>query len=212
MGQSVTRNDRGGLLAFACLASVGWPGLAFAQDAGRGDLAAHLSDHPEPKLSVSAIPALTPVAIRIEQELGSKLSHSGDTFRISLAEPVLVEGTELVPAGVQGMGEVVHAKKGGFGGAAGELVLAVRYLEVDGRHLNLRSLAYLGRGKDNTDLTAAVGIAAGFPALFINGGNTVVPPGTIVTAKTKEEFALHPVPAREADSDSSPKEGVTNEN
>lgn len=167
------------------------------------------SSRPAPPAPV--VPALTQVSIRIEQELGSKISHSGDAFRISLAQPIVVGGTELVPAGAEGLGEVVHAKKGGFGGAAGELVLAARYLEVDGRHLDLRSLAYLGRGKDNMDLTAAVGIAAGFPALFISGGNTVVPSGTIVTAKTKEEFVLNPLPVRQGDDGGSVKEGIGDE-
>ncbi|QZP09620.1 hypothetical protein [Caenibius sp. WL] len=121
MGQSITRIGRGGLAAAACLAGMGR--LAIAQDSGPGETAVRLADHSADKLPATVIPALTPITIRIEQELGSKLSHPGDPFRISLAEPVVVEGTELVPAGAQGMGEVVHAKKGGFGGAAGELVL-----------------------------------------------------------------------------------------
>ncbi|MET0587174.1 MAG: hypothetical protein ABWZ75_01520 [Novosphingobium sp.] len=71
-------------------------------------------------------PALTPVSIQILAALGSKVSKSGDTFPIRLAAPVIVDGTVAIPAGAEGMGEVVHAKKGGGIGAAGELVLAAR--------------------------------------------------------------------------------------
>ena len=213
MGQSIKRVGCGGLAIAVCMAGMGLPGLAYAQAAGAESAAAaaFASEVSDAALPAAIIPALTPVSLRIEQELGSKISHSGDAFRISLALPIVIEGTELVPAGVEGLGEVVHAKKGGLGGAAGELVLAARYLEVDGRHLDLRSLAFLGRGKDNMDLTAAVGIAAGFPALLISGGNTVVPSGAIVTAKTREAFVLNPLPVRQGDKDSSVKEGVNDE-
>jgi protein-L-isoaspartate O-methyltransferase len=142
-----------------------------------------------------ALPALTPIRIEILAALGSKTSKSGDTFPIRLAEPLVIGGRELVPAGTSGMGEVVHAKKAGGSGAAGELVLAARYLEVDGRHLKLRSLRLVpqGNSKINTVNTIMVASAASpipvsLVGFFINGGQAVVPEGTIAEAKTAEAF------------------------
>lgn len=178
-------------------------GLLGAGMVNAQDTAASLVDEIVPdsaslaSLQQRRIPALTPVAIRIHAELGSKISKSGDIFPISLAEPIVIDGRELVPAGITGMGEVVHAKKGGFGGAPGELVLAARYLELNGRQIRLRSFSLHREGKDNLGLTSGVAIAAGLPALFINGGNAVVPSGTVSNAKLREDFNVEispPVP------------------
>ena len=158
------------------------------------------------------VPALTPVSLRIGQDLGSKVSKSGDMFPFTLAEPVLVDGHELLSAGTPGMGEVIHAKKGGFAGAAGELVLTARYLQVGERHLPLRSLTFPAVARDNIGLASAVGIAAGFPALFISGGNVQVPSGTVVMAKTREDFLVQSVSAEMLTGEAGLEEGVKYEN
>jgi len=129
--------------------------------------------------------------------LGSKISKTGDTFPIRLAEPILIDGREVIAAGTPGMGEVVHAKKSGGSGAAGELVLAARYLEVAGQRLHLRSLHVSpnGQSKINTVNTINTASAAVAPPLsligfFITGGQATVPQGTIADAKTAEAFTL----------------------
>ena len=94
----------------------------------------------EPCADCVTIPALTPIKIELLETLGSKVSTSGETFPFRLAGPVLIDGKVAIPAGTPGVGEVVHAKKSGGSGAAGELVLAARYLDVQGRRLRLRSL------------------------------------------------------------------------
>lgn len=124
-----------------------------------------------------------PVVIRIEEQLGSKLSKTGQFFNLSLAEPVMEGHRTLIPAGAPGRGQVVHAKKGGFSGSAGELILAARYVEYQGRQIKLRSMRFAETGKDNTGTAMAVGIAAGVIGYFISGGNTIVEPGTTANAK-----------------------------
>lgn len=92
-----------------------------------------------------------------------------------------------------GEGEVVHAKKSGGMGAAGELVLAVRYIEHAGLRIGLRSLKLtpLGRSSVNTVNAINVGSAAsplpiGLVGFFISGGQAVVPAGTIAEAKVAQ--------------------------
>jgi|GEM_PF-6422904 len=70
------------------------------------------------------IPALTEVRLEILSDLGSKISKTGELFPIRLAKPIVIDGAERVPAGAEGQGEVVWAKKSGGSGASGELVLA----------------------------------------------------------------------------------------
>lgn len=143
------------------------------------------------------MPALTPVSLEIATDLGSKTSKSGDSFPIRLAAPIMVEGTEAVAAGAEGMGEVVHAKESGGMGAAGELVLAARWLQVGERRLRLRSLKIVPEGQSRINTVNAInaGSAAsplpiGLIGYFISGGQAIVPKGTIADARTAEAFDL----------------------
>lgn len=145
------------------------------------------------------MPALTPVKIELMATLGSKISTSGESFQIRLAQPILVEGKVAIPAGTPGAGEVVHAKKSGGGGAAGELVLAARYLDFAGRRLRLRSMNFAQNGRSNTDTANAVALAGaasplpiGLVGFLITGRQITVPQGTIADAKTAEAFTVQP--------------------
>jgi hypothetical protein len=149
------------------------------------------------------LPAATPIVIAIEAQVGSKVSQTGQSFPIRLAQPVMVDGIEVLPAGLKGEGQVVHAKKGGMAGSAGELVLAARYLDLGGRRIELRSFKFieegdqlLSRGKDNVDLASATNAVIGPLGFLIGGGNTLIEPGTLASAKTRnvEVFTL-PAPA-----------------
>jgi hypothetical protein len=152
---------------------------------------------PEACADCLTIPALTPVKVEVLATLGSKTSKTGDTFPIRLAEPIVIDGMDAIPAGTTGMGEVVHAKKSGGSGAAGELVLAARYLDVGGERLRLRSMHLSPNGRSNIDTVQALNVAsaAAMPALsligfFITGGQATVPKGTIADAKTAAAFTL----------------------
>lgn len=140
------------------------------------------------------LPKTTPLIIAIDKELGSKISVTGETFPIRLVTAVSVDGVEVLPAGITGQGEVVHAKKAGLAGAAGELVLAARYLDLGGRRIELRSFRFmeaaemsLGKGQDNTGVSNVTTALAGPIGFFIGGGNTNVLPGTIANAKTRND-------------------------
>lgn len=145
------------------------------------------------------IPALTPVRIELLSPQGSKISKSGDLFAIRLAEPIIVDGQVVVPAGVTGMGEVIHAKRAGGSGAPGELILAARYLDLGTVRLRLRSLdmTSIGKSKYGTSDTLAVASAAGgvglsVLALAITGKESKIEAGSVASAKTAEPIALVP--------------------
>lgn len=157
------------------------------------------------------IPALTVVTVKIGATLGSKLSVSGQAFPITLAEPITVDGQQLIPAGVTGMGEVVHAKKTGVG-VGGELVLAARYLDFNGQQIKLRSMQVGGKGKDNQALTFAVGATVGLPALFIRGKHIEVPEGSLATAKIAAQVVLPQPQAAGVPATPEPKDNPTGGN
>lgn len=131
--------------------------------------------------------------------MGSAISKTGDTFAIKLTSPISVGGQDVIPAGVTGVGDVIHAKKSGGSGSAGELVLAARYLEVGGKHLLLRSMHLATSGDSKINTVNAIGIASaaspvpfGLLGLFIRGGKVVVPAGSIAQAKTAADFTMEP--------------------
>lgn len=145
------------------------------------------------------VPALTPVKLELLMALGSKISKTGDVFPIRLAEPIVINGAIAIPAGTSGAGEVIHAKKSGGGGVGGELVLAARYLDVDGQKLRLRSMNLGLSGRTKTDTVNSIAIAGaaspvpiGLLGLFITGGQVTVAAGTIADAKTAEDFRRVP--------------------
>lgn len=144
---------------------------------------------PAPAPDCCVLPALTPVRIEISAHLNSALSKIGDHFAIRLAAPIDLGGGFEIPAGVEGVGEVVHAAKSGFGGRAGELLLAARYLDYRGARIPLRSLTFapeLGKSREGTAMGVAIagGLVGGVAAMFISGGEVNIPPGTVVYAKT----------------------------
>jgi hypothetical protein len=133
--------------------------------------------------------ALTPVKLEISSHLNSAASRIGDHFIIRLAAPVTLGDGLQIPAGTEGVGEVIHAAKSSFGGKAGELLLAARYLDYRGTHIPLRSLTYApenGKGREGTALGVVIagGMIGSVAAMFIKGGEVDIPPGVVVYAKT----------------------------
>jgi hypothetical protein len=136
------------------------------------------------------VPALTPVIVRIGEEVSSKIHKPGDQFPITVAEDVRIAEAVVIPAGSVGVGEVIHAAKPGAGGKAGELILAARFLQVADNQVRLRSFALGVAGKDNSETALATSFVIGPFAMFVRGGAVVVPRDTLGIAKTALEFKL----------------------
>lgn len=141
------------------------------------------------------VPALTQLIISLDAPISSRTAKTGETFTFSLAEPILLNGAVVVPTGTKGSGEVVHAKGTGLG-VGGELVLAARTLDVNGKPVRLRSMKFGVVGKDRQDLAFALGVTVGFPALFVRGKHIDLPQGALAGAKLAEDLILDaPAPA-----------------
>lgn len=136
------------------------------------------------------VPALTPVAVRLDEQISSNKNRPGDRFRITVAEDVRIGDALIIPAGSAGEGEVIHAAKSGAGGKAGELILAARFVRVGDVDIRLRSFALGVVGKDQTNSSLAASMIIGPFAMFVKGGVVTVPPETLGIAKTALEFRL----------------------
>jgi hypothetical protein len=134
------------------------------------------------------LPAGTLLAIRVEADLSSKSAKRGDRFPLSLAADVVQGGRVVIAAGARGEGEVVHSAGTGFGGRAGELLLAARYLEVGPARLRLNSFKIAKTGANNTAEAIVLSNVALPVGIFITGSSAVVAAGQVATAKTAEDF------------------------
>jgi hypothetical protein len=135
------------------------------------------------------LPALTPVMIQFDDTVSSETHKNGDRFRFHVAADVRVGDALVIPAGTPGEGEVIHAQKSGMAGKAGELIVAARYVTVNGRALRLRSFA-AGTGAQHSELANWSSLLISYPALMIQGGVMTMPRTMIATARTAQSARL----------------------
>jgi hypothetical protein len=183
--------------------------LAFAASAPAQEAAAMA----EPAMAdtLFTVPALTPVIIRLDEEISTARHKSGDRFSIVVAEDVHIGEVVVIPAGSKGEGEVIHAAKPGAGGKAGELILAARYVRVGDNEIRLRSFALGASGKDRSGAALGTAFVAGPFAMFVRGGAVVVLRDTHGTAKTALEFRLPAVTSTPPEISSSTTEWEEND-
>jgi hypothetical protein len=138
----------------------------------------------------NVIPAGTLVTLVITEPLSSSKSRSGDRFGLKLAEPIVVGGAVVMPAGAVGLGEVIDAKPANIGGRPGRLVLAARFLDSGPLHLTLQSFKLGGGGKDHSELAVEATIVVGLVGVLIPGGGVEYPTGTLATAKVAADVTI----------------------
>lgn len=107
------------------------PGQPAGPQAGSSAPAAPRQPAPPPPPAVAVIPSGSHIRVRLDQDLGSKLSQPGDTFTATVADDVTSNGTVIIPRGARADGTVVNAQPlGRFKGGA---LLAIRIDRVHTR-------------------------------------------------------------------------------
>jgi hypothetical protein len=113
------------------------------------------------------IPAGTIVSVRLEQELGSKISQSGENFSATLSRNVTVGGEPVIPSGASVSGTVLDAKPlGRFAGGA-SLQLKLTAVKLNGVEIGLQTStrSYVAKGKGKRT-GVMIGGGAGLGALI----------------------------------------------
>ncbi|MGZ3276830.1 MAG: hypothetical protein ACXU82_06055 [Caulobacteraceae bacterium] len=143
------------------------------------------------------VAAGTVVMMELAEPVSTKTHKSGDTFAIRLAEPVVVQGQIVLPAGAKGVGEVTDAAKPGMGGKGAKLVLSVRSLTgPKGNILPLKGLQLSVNGKGHEKAATALGLGGigfaplGLAGIIMRGGDAELPAGTQATAKLASTATL----------------------
>jgi hypothetical protein len=135
--------------------------------------------------------AMTPVQFEFDEEVKSNQAAIDQYFAIRLIAPITVDGVVIVPAGTVGKGQVVHSAKSGWGGKAGELLVAARWIEYRGVRIPLRRfrMGEIGTGQNRVGEAAVASAIVPVAGFLINGGEKIIPKGTranaIVSADTE---------------------------
>ena len=186
-------------VAVCCLAA----GAASAQDATQAEASLSATPPPAAAPAPASVPKGTSIVVEITDLVSTRTAQRDDMFNLKLAEPVKLNGATVIPAGTPGKGQVVDAAKPGMGGKPGKLVLAARYLELDGQQIPIRGLTMDMTAKDNSGAAIAATMAVGIFGLAVTGGNMEVQPGTRAHAKLGADFVPTgaPAPATEPQTD-----------
>lgn len=136
----------------------------------------------------------TPVVLELLDPISSARSRRGEKFRLKLQESVMVDGAIVLPAGTEGIGEIVHAERSRGGGKPGELILAARHLQVGDRIVKLRGFKLGGSGRDTSHVAIGAAVAIGPFAQFIHGKEIEIPARASGSAKLAEPVQLPAAP------------------
>ncbi len=117
---------------------------------------------PAPLASVltAASPTLavgTPVTIRLVQQVSAKGNHKGDTFKASLAAPLVANGVVVAKAGAPVLGRIVDARSARLFRGGSNLNLELTDVQTEsGGHLRLRTTQWYETGSHSKLAKAAI--------------------------------------------------------
>ena len=93
----------------------------------------------EPERGGVVIPRGTSLHVRIDENLDTKRNRTGDQFRASLAEPVVVEGKTIIPKGTSFVGHVTESEASGRLEGRAVLALTLDSFELAGKDYSVRT-------------------------------------------------------------------------
>ncbi len=133
---------------------------------------------PAPPQSIT-IPAGTAIRVQLGQTLSTQDSQIGETFTATVADPVVVNGQTVIPAGASASGTVTDVKK--LGHFMGNALLAVRLdsISSNGANYPVRTSTVerfeKGKGKRTALMTGGgAGVGALLGGLFGGGKGALI--------------------------------------
>ena len=173
----------------------------------------------KPTAEVVTIPAGTIIRVRLGEALSSKTSQSGQTFSATLAQPVQVNGKDVIPQQADASGTVTEAAPlGRFKGGA-KLAVRLDSISLNGKNTPIQTASVVetktGKGKRTAVLVgggtglgaiigglagggkgAAIGAVAGAGAgtagtAFTGNKDIVLPAETMLSFKLLQPVEVH---------------------
>jgi hypothetical protein len=139
----------------------------------------------------ATLPARALVRLTLINPLSTKTAVPGEQFPLTVSDDIKINGRIVIPMGTPAIGEIIHAQKAKGFGKAGELLLTVRHIDLNGLKIKMRSFQPL-QGNDKTSnalVTSQIPIVGLF-AGFMKGGDIEMPAQTQVQAQTSTETLI----------------------
>jgi outer membrane lipoprotein SlyB len=149
------------------------------------------------------VPAGTPIVIRTLAALSTKDAKSGDPFRATLAEPLVIDGVTIAPRGADVEGVIVESDPGGRVKGVAQLSVTLRRIHTAAGEVEIQTSSYateaksgvkkdLTRGAIMTGVGAAIGAIAGGGKGAAVGAGVGAGAGTATAMATRGESATIP--------------------
>ena len=159
---------------------------------------------PPPPPPPLVVPAGTNLVVRMGHTINTKTTNAGDTFTGTLAHAVAVGDEIAIPAGSSVSGTVVSSKSPGKFKGAGDLVVSLNTVDVNGVPTSIETSSYgvsvKGKGKRTAVITGGgkgaligglVGGGAGAAGSAFTGNKELeIPAESAVTFKLKNEITV----------------------
>jgi hypothetical protein len=139
------------------------------------------------------------VQVELVDQVSSAVQKPGDSFALRLAAPLVVDGRVVLRAGTPGVGKVIDSAGPRIGGKAAKVVLAASYLTAGRGRVPLDGLQLARSGRDRSKISQGLGVAGlavaplGIIGIGVPGGEVVIPPGAVATAKVASAVTLPPL-------------------
>ena len=129
---------------------------------------------PPPEPHTVTIPAGTVLNVRIGETLSTKHNQPGDTFLVTLDQPLVVDGFVIAERGARGEGRVAESDAGGRVQGVSHLTIElVKLSTADGQHVRIRTASFAKQASSSVKQDAAkigAGAAIGAAIGAIAGG------------------------------------------
>lgn len=175
-----------------------------AADAGQAGPGGNYNQGPAPYASAPAtvppeivIPAGTWLTVRVNEPISSKHNHPGDTFSVTLAQPLVADGLVVARRGQTLAGRVAESDQGGRVKGLSHLSLELTDLTVvDGQQLPVRTElaryeAGPSKGRDAVAIGATTGAGAAIGAAAAGGIGAAAGAGAGAIASTIGVLTTH---------------------
>ena len=169
-----------------------------ADSSDKPGLLNRIFDSPKPV----TVPEGTDLRVVLEQSISTAQNRSGDSFKATLASPIVIDGKTVIPNDAPVTGHVVDAQASGRLKGVARLELTLDAIEVDGKSYDIATSEKSRVGKNHNKrngvligggggLGALIGGIAGGPAGALIGGAAGAGAGTAGAAYTgKKEIRM----------------------
>lgn len=147
------------------------------------------------------IPVGTLLTVRVDDKMSTNTTHTGDSFRATLEQPLVVDGAVIAERGARVEGRVSESDRGGKVSGSATLALELVRLDTsDGQKIRLQTqgfkkVAEKGTKKDAAKIGIGAGLGAAIGAIAGGGKGAAIGAGVGGAAGTGAVMATRGSPA-----------------